>query len=1002
MSFLPQFVTSALLALCAQALCLVARADASFPGAWLTSSASPSFTLVDGKQAPVLHYDAKDYPVVELAVADLARDLGTVSGLKPSTSTVFPAPGGTGPVVLVGTLGHSALIDAVAAQGALPALSSLRDTWEGYVVAVVEHPLPGLDRALVIAGSDRRGTAFGVYQLSQAIGVSPWYWWAEVPPTRHATIALRADLCVNEAPKVRYRGIFLNDEAAGMAPWSKETHDPEHPKAIGPKTYARLFELMLRLRSNYLWPAVLKNSGPLSAYPENRLLADRYAIVIGSQHSEPLSSYGAEWHSSIHGEWNYFTNKKGILSFLEERVSVNKAYENIYTLGLRGINDVAMEGNPTLPQQAAVLEEIIQEERAILSRQIPRPVESVPQILVLYKEVMKSFSYGFKLPEDVTLVWAEDNYGYIKQLPSSGQSSRSGGNGVYYHLAYLGRPFDYDWLSGTNTQLLLSEMKKAAAFGADRVWVFNSGDIKAVEYDLTLAMDIAWSPSSLTHENLRQHQVRFFAAAFGPELAERMADLRIEYEQLAFSRRPEHMSWSRLEQTRLPTPSEFSWTDQREAELRLARYAELRSRSQAVLDGLRPEAADAYWHLLHYRIAGAEAMNRKWLLASRHDWHTRQGRSSAYVSYTQAWEAFADIWLSVDRFTGSANNKWARFISMYHMDAYCEPLYRREPQKRRWIRPDPFEPQIKAPVLPATVEPGLWLEAENELLGTASPRREFPVLSTLGQTATFLEIYNRGTAPFDWTLKSDAPWLRLSASSGRWTGPTDARIHISLDPTQLPAAGSETRSATLTFSVKGQDTTLTVPLFHPSIDSASLAGNFVEQAGVVSIPAAAFVTKRETERVRWKTIPNLGLSGQVVTATDPSVRRYPDDWNVKRDNPYLEYRFFTFNRGWINIETSTLPTHPASTEYASVYAVALNDGPELVCNYATYQRDEAWMRAVESNRACVTTRHFIDQPGWQTLRLYLCDPTTHFDQVTLWFDKCRPRSYLAPAPTRLP
>ena len=953
------------------------------PHDWITPPTPEAFVLISENRRADIVYDPDDHKVIGIACRDFARDVARVSGQTPD---ICHTPNPERPCILVGTLGHSRWIDALAEQGRIPELDTLQGQWEGYLIAHLRNPLPGIPEALVIAGSDRRGCAYGVYQLSQAIGVSPWYWWAEMPVPHRDSLHIRGGLRIQDHPHVRYRGMFLNDEIFGLGPWALKTFEPESPKAIGPKTYKKIFELMLRLRANYLWPAIKRNYSPISLYPETRKCAEDYAIVIGSQHSEPLTMYAGEWDAQTRGEWNYFTNKAGILSFLEERVAENKAYENVYTMGLRGIDDRKMEGDPSIPEQVAVLNEVIREQRDILRRQIADPVESIPQSIVLYKEVHTAYKFGLDLPEDITLIWAEDNYGYIKQLPDSSNRDRSGGHGVYYHLSYLGRPFDYLWLSGMHPHLMLSELQKAVAYGADRIWVFNVGDIKAVEYDLSLAMDIAWAPDRLDHENLHAHRQQFYAQGFPAETAQQMARLRIRADQLAFDRRPEHMAWQRLEQGRLPVESEFSWIHGQEAETRLEAYRALAADSAAVLNTLPADMHDGYWHLLHYRILGSALMNEKWLQMSRYAWHQRQGRSSAGQSFEKAWEAFAQTWEATDRYTGAADGKWAHFHGMFPFDVYGEPRYRRESdaEERRWIRPDPFEPLATLPSPPTGIDPRLWLQGEAETVGLSASQRALPVLSPLGTTQTFFEIYNRGTDAFDFSIESDVDWLEITPASCRWEDLQDVRVAVQLLPDLLPTANGML-TAQLNIRMADRCESILVPVFAPAVDATELTGKFVEQAGIVSIPAQAFTDSRDSDRTTWQRIHNMGTGGSIVTAGPVDARRFADDWGVKAENPYLEYRFYSFNRGWATLESTTLPTHPSNAERASVYAVSINEGPELICDFSTYQRDEQWMQAVERNRITLKTRHFIDHPGWQTLRVYLCDPGVFFDHFLVDF-----------------
>lgn len=979
---------------------IVAASAAAKADDWILDQAeTTSFMIHAGGATAPVYCDPDDYPVAGIAAGDLIKDIERITGARAERLAGMDHLRGKMPII-IGTLGRSQAIDLIAQSGAVPELESLRGLWEGFVIAHVNAPLPGVERALVIAGSDRRGTAFGVYELCRAMGVSPFHWWADIPPRQREGLYVPAGWQMKDAPKVRYRGIFINDENFGLGPWATETHEPEHPRYVGPKTYEKVFEMILRLKGNYLWPATLGRS-PFSAVPENRILADRHAIVMGSQHTEPLTSYGHEWNPATMGDFNYVTNKERLMRFLEDRVAANKHYENVYTMGLRGLNDAKMEGVANVVEQTRVLDRILQEQQGILTRQLQRPLPEIPQSLVLYKEVLRAYDFGFEVPDDITLTWPDDNYGYILRLPDATNVDRRGGHGVYYHLAYLGRPNDYDWLIGIEPALLVSEMKKAYDFGARKIWVFNVGDIKPNYYNIQLAFDLAWDPGRLDLPDLSRHQEAFFKRAFGPGFAARASALHRDYHRLNQARKAEHMSWGRLEQWRRPVESEFSWVHHREAERRIEAYHSLDARSSALMNELPSDLRDACFQLLHYNIRGARLMNEKWLYLSRHAWHQRQGRSSAHESYEQAWSAFGGIWGLTDAFYALRQGKWNRWLSMPPFEQYAEPRFRRKEESRRPLRPEPFEPLMPRPEVPDTAQMGIWLEGEEELAPRLDQRR-LPDLSSTGRVETFLEIFNRGRKSFAWKVTSEAPWLKIEPEYGVWNGPEDVRVRVSLRPEALPA--SERPGAMLWVEGGGARIPVAVAL-SPRPESPDLKpGDFVEQDGVVSIPAAAFTRQSAPQGYWWRIVDGLGANGQAVQGGPTAAPRHTDDWRARDvdpwfGNPWIEYRFFTLNTGWVDIETSTLPTHPINKERASTYGVALNDGPPLIVDFATYQRSEEWMQAVEANRISQRTRHFIAQPGWQTLRLYLCDTGVFFDHITIDLGG-RLKTYLPPPPTR--
>jgi hypothetical protein len=343
-------------------------------------------------------------------------------------------------------------------------VGDLKGAWESFVIAVVDRPTPDVPRALVIVGSDRRGAAYGVYELSQAIGVSPWRWWADVPPPRRDQLYVAAGTRRLGPPSVKYRGIFINDEDWGLQPWAAHTFEPETGN-IGPKTYARVFDLLLRLKANTLWPAMHPTTAPFNDDPANAKLADRYAIVMGSSHAEPmLRNNVGEWKAPAE-TYNYATNPDGVLAYWRQRVTTNGEYENLYTLGMRGIHDSGMVGANDLASRKTLLETIFADQRRLLAE---RGLQGAPQVFTPYKEVLDVYRGGLKVPDDVTLVWPDDNFGYIRQFPDAAERQRAGGSGVYYHLSYLGAPLSYLWLSTTPPALIQQQMGQAWDLGAPR------------------------------------------------------------------------------------------------------------------------------------------------------------------------------------------------------------------------------------------------------------------------------------------------------------------------------------------------------------------------------------------------------------------------------------------------------------------------------------------------------------------------------------------------------
>lgn len=570
---------------------------------WVSTESQPGdFVLMQMGRCAEIVIAPEDFAVVTLAARNLAEDVERVTGCKPALRTNISP---TTTAVFIGTLGRSALIDGLVKEGKIN-VAALKNQWESFLIVTVTNPVPGVKQALVIVGSDRRGTAFGVYELSQEMGVSPWHWWADVIPERKSALFVKAGARKFGPPSVKYRGIFLNDEDWGLQPWAAKTFEPEVGD-IGPKTYGKLFELLLRLKANTLWPAMHKCTKPFNHYPGNARLANDYAIIMGSSHAEPmLRNNVGEWTAPPE-QFNYASNRSGVLRYWEERVATNGSFENIYTLGMRGIHDSAMQGPRSNDERIKLLEQIFADQRALLTRYVQPEVERVPQIFCAYKEVLDLYRGGLKVPDDVTVVWPDDNFGYVRNFATAAERGRKGGFGVYYHGSYLGRPLSYLWLSTIPPALIWEEMHKAYEHGADQLWILNVGDLKPAELTTEFFLQMAWDIKRWQPDNLPEFFRAWAEREFGAKPAAEIAAVMQDYFRLNFQRKPEHLQWWFLNQS--PQPSPFTPTEREE---RLTAFADLQARTDKIQSTLAKEKLDAFFELVAYPVGGAAAANERY------------------------------------------------------------------------------------------------------------------------------------------------------------------------------------------------------------------------------------------------------------------------------------------------------------------------------------------------------------------------------------------------------
>jgi hypothetical protein len=599
------------------------------------------------------------------AVAEaFASDIEHVTGTRPRILHSLEHLSAAN-LVLIGTAAQSPELRSLTRTFKFDS-SAIDGQWESALTTVVDNPFPGVGRALVIAGSDRRGTAFALFTISRQMGVSPWNWWADVPIQHHAAVFIDADNVVQPTPSVQYRGIFLNDEDWGLRPWAAAKMDPALHN-IGPNTYDRIFELLLRLHANSLWPAMHPGTLAFNAVPENAKLADKWGIVMGSSHSEALLRNNVgEWSEAAppqgNGPWNYQLNKAAMDSYWDNRLSENGKYENFYTVGLRGVHDTGLEAKGDDTVEARLVEQAMASQRAILAQHVNPDLSKVPQVIWLYKESLELYRAGMKVPDDVTLGWTDDNYGYIRQLPTAEEQKRPGGSGIYYHVSYWGFPHDYLWLCTTPPALIREEMTKAYDHGARRYWVLNVGDLKPAELDIDYFMQLAVDEPAVSQLSQHDFLERWSAEQFPTANAAAMADVMQRYYQLNFVRKPEFMGFNGYNDDIHRTdfnPNE--WDDQNET--RLAEWSHLRNDEQTIAKNLPPQYASAFFELVGYPVEAAAAQNEKFLYTDQSFLNAFHFPAAMKAAAAKAHAAFDIIQSLTARYNAIEDGKWAGIMS---------------------------------------------------------------------------------------------------------------------------------------------------------------------------------------------------------------------------------------------------------------------------------------------------------------------------------------------------
>ena len=602
----------------------------------------------DGHHPVTYQVVGKVDPVVKIALQMFESDIQMVTGMKPVAS-------------------KSATIRVVQGKG----------SDDGFRISI------NAKKQIVIEGHNGRGAAYGLLELSRMAGVSPWVWWGDVIPERKVRLSLPDTFSYEHIPSVAYRGIFINDEDWSLRNWAWKHYENNGVFGqMGPKTYKAVFQLMLRLRANTIWPGMHPGTPGFFTIPGNKEMADSCGILIGTSHCEPLLRNNvAEWDHSVRGAYNYITNREQVQQYWIERLQQVKGSEEFFTIGMRGIHDGSMEGVKTKKEKLEGLQQVIDDQRELIKKYYRKDVENVPQVFIPYKEVLEIMESGLQVPDDVTLMWCDDNYGYMTRLSDEEQQKRKGGGGVYYHLSYWGRPHDYLWLTTTQPGLIYHEMRTAYDHNCRKLWIVNVHDPKVAAYDLELFLDLAWDIKRLSPGpslrgrgviTLEQHLEKWLCTQFGDEAGKKLFPAMKEFYRLCGIRKPEFMGWTQVELDKQKYPggkshvTDIGLTRQEAAE-RLESFGCLKAIVDKCRLLLRPELSNAYEAHIAYPIYAAAAMTRKIV-------------SDSATSHL----AYEEIVALTRRYNALANGKWKGLMDaaprqLPVFEDICGRLYDDEP-----------------------------------------------------------------------------------------------------------------------------------------------------------------------------------------------------------------------------------------------------------------------------------------------------------------------------------
>lgn len=943
---------------------------------WAPASASESNYLVfeetidtfplttAGKTAP-LYASSQDFPGVLRVVRLLQNDFQRVTGTQPQ---LFLDQNPSQPfVVIIGTIGRSPLIETLIKKRKLD-VQAVAGQWESTLIQVVENPFPKVKRALVIAGSDKRGTIYGMFDLTEKIGVSPWYWWADVPVKPKSTIYVRNGRHILPPPKVKYRGIFINDEAPALTGWAYAQFG-----GFNHKFYEHVFELLLRLKANYLWPGMWGKY--FGSDPENPRLADEYGIVMGSSHCEPLlfnNDPGAGlWNSKVHGPWRYDINRDNIYKVLDQTVAARGQYENIYTIGLRGVHDTQMEGGVDIKDQIALLEKVIEDQRSILTKYINKPITAIPQVFIPYKEVQEYYDAGLRIPDDVTIMWSDDNWGNIRRLPKLTDPPRTGGYGIYYHYDYVGDPRNYKWLNTNQIARIWEQLHLAYEYGARQIWVVNVGDIKPMEFPISFFLDFAWDPEAWPAERLPEYPRLWAERQFGQTYAAEIAYLLTQYTRYNSRRKPELLS-----------PDTYSLTNFQEAEKVVADYQALYQQAQKIGKALPTEYHDAFYQLVLHPIEACANLNELYYIIAKNHSAAQQCRAVTNQWAAQARRLFLRDQEISDYYNYQlANGKWIHMMDQTHI-GYTY-----------WQQPDcNVMPEVKEIQVPGSAAPGISVEGSMAYFPQTTDPLTLPEFDPYNATSHYCEIFNRGQEPFRFDVQPGQPWVKVSPASGEVA--TEERLWVTIDWEQAPKGR---QVVPITIQAHKLSTTISAVINNPDIPFAELDGCFVESNHYVAIEAEHFSRNLPTGEVQWVKIPDFGrtLSGLTLFPVICAPQQ--------PQSPRLEYDLYLFNPGLIKVKLFLSPTlNFHNSPHGLRVGVSLDDQPVQITalNLPPSANTNEWRKAVSDNICILSSDHQIAKAGRHILKIWGIDPGLVIQKIVLETGPV-PTTYLGPPESRM-
>ena len=939
------------------------------------------FKIADYNKSAPIFIDNDEWEGVIIAAENLSSDIFKVTGKKPDFNNLEKLQNNKG--IIIGTIGKSNLIDSLISINEID-ITSIENKWESYIIKTIGENL-------FVIGSDKRGTIYGIYDISEKIGVSPWYFWADVPVKKSSELYVIPGEYITESPKVKYRGIFINDEWPSFGGWCSSKYG-----GFNSGMYATIFELLLRLKANYLWPAMWS-----AAFNEddslNPEIADKYGIVMGTSHHEPMMRAHKEYskRKELIGPWNYQTNKENLDNFFFEGLNRNKNYENLITIGMRGDGDVAMseEGDA---ENMKILTNVINGQRDIISQVYNKKASEVPQVWAIFTEVQRYYDAGFNVPDDVLLMFCDNNWGYIRRIAPPQEHGRSGGCGLYYHIDMNGGPWNDRWINTTTIPKLREQFNLAYKSGLDALWVVNVGDLKPKELPIDFIMRYAWNPDKISPNDTDNYTYNWARETFGDKYAEEIAYIVSKYPKYNLWRKPE-----------VQAVNIFSNVNYNEADSIFNLWTDLEEKVESLKSKIDTEYQDAFYQLVYYPAKASAGVAKIYLLAGKNNLYAIQGRLSANKLADLTEELFIKDKELSDYYNNEMSaGKWKNMMSDKHI-GYTEWFMPNENILPELIRID----TLNTPTM------GLCIEGSELSWPDSKEKAKLPDFNNLTNQTYYIDLYNKGIDSFDYKIKTSANWIKINNNKGSVT--SENRLWVNIDWSKIKKERSEGTITIIQGRNKFNIDIKAIKKDLPKCNDFFFGGINNE----FSIPANKYNKNIEGRYTQWIEIPDLGRGNSCMGAKDvTSLSTSMDkaailEYNVYFDEPGIKticlgilptqdvypQRGLRIGIGLGNNKAESLDARVGFVDTFNEYTPEslqlskfLKPLPKINNNLSLISHHKHRRNEIFDNIRWIDTQVEVSEPGIHKLKIYMVDPEIILEKIIINPDNRYPSYFGAP------